>query len=449
MSPSDSLGTWVAIWALVAAAIFVIRGTSKLPAAGLVQAYVLNVGLLHWLAATLYLLPWYTNHDPDVVTLGLEQGTYAIIGFGVGSVLLAPMFVRAARGAVGRSPKPAAEPGLPRKFIITGFIVFFVLTPIVAKIPSISAIAVQGWNLLVVGLGLSCWIAWQAKQPRKFLKWLGVTMCLPLVTIITAGFIGYGVAAATAVGAFIAGFYRPRWKTVVVSLVLSYAALSMYVTYMRDREAIRAVVWSGQPLMARIDRVWLTASTFEWFDIHNRDHLVRVDDRLDQNLLVGAAVQYIDAGLAPFAYLQPVWDGFVAVIPRAIWPSKPVVGGSGNLVTQYTGIQFAEGTAVGVGHVLEAYISFGMIGVLVGFTLVGVCLGAIDLHAGQRLWAGDLRGFLMWYLPGLSFLQVGGSIVELTSSAAAALVAAYLVKRYLGRGEGRRVKRAPLVAQRI
>jgi hypothetical protein len=39
----------------VAGLILLIRGTSKLPGVGLVQAYVLNLGLLHWLAAALYL----------------------------------------------------------------------------------------------------------------------------------------------------------------------------------------------------------------------------------------------------------------------------------------------------------------------------------------------------------------------------------------------------------
>jgi hypothetical protein len=218
----------------------------------------------------------------------------------------------------------------------------------------------------------------------------------------------------------------------------------MYVTYMRDRDAIRDVVWSGQPLSARVERIRLTLSNVEFFELHNRDHLVRVDDRLNQNLLVGAAVQYMDAGLARFAYGQTLWQGFIAVVPRAIWPTKPVVAGSGSLVTQYTGIEFAEGTAVGIGHVMEAYISFGSAGVLVGFVLLGCIVGFIDRRAGQHLFNGDVRGFAVWFLPGLSFLQVGGSIVELTSSVAAALVAVHLVNRLLGRHPVRETTKAEL-----
>ncbi len=46
-------------------------------------------------------------------------------------------------------------------------------------------------------------------------------------------------------------------------------------------------------------------------------------------------------------------------IPRALWPNKPVVGGSGDLVSTYTGIRFADGTSVGIGQVLESFVNFG------------------------------------------------------------------------------------------
>jgi hypothetical protein len=442
VGPSSGLGIWITVWALVAGVILVIRGMSRRPGSGLVEAYLFNLALLHWLGGALYLLPWYTNHDPDVVAAGLQQSLWAVIGFGVGSVLLAPVVRPALGGLVARTPTRLTEPWLARRYIQVGLITFFALTPIIGRIPTVSAIVVQGWNLLVVGLGLTCWHVWRERKPPAVLgRWLAVTLCLPLVTIITQGFIGYGIAAATAIFAFIGNFYRPRWRVLVAAVILGYLGLSMYVTYMRDREAIREVVWSGQPIMARVERLQMTIGSAELFDPHNRDHLVRIDDRLNQNLLLGAAVYHIDAGLARFAYGQTLWQGFIAVIPRAVWPTKPVVAGSGTLVTQYTGISFAEGTAVGIGHVMEAYISFGAVGVLVGFVLVGAIVGVVDGVAGQRLWKGDARGFVRWFLPGLSLLQVGGSIVELTSSVAAAMVASFLLNRLL------RPSRQPVITQ--
>ena len=88
---------------------------------------------------------------------------------------------------------------------------------------------------------------------------------------------------------------------------------------------------------------------------------------MNQNQLVGAAVQYLESGYAPFATGDTLIQSALAIIPRAIWPDKPVFAGSPGLVTQYTGIQFAAGTSVGVGQVLEFYINFGSPGVVGGF----------------------------------------------------------------------------------
>ena len=413
------------------------------------QAYVLNLGLLHWLAAALYLLPWYTNHDPDVVALGLQQGTFAVLGFGVGSLLLAPLFGRATANVAARPVRGMLEPRLARRYVQVGLFAFFGLSPIVGRIPTVSAVVVQGWNLLVVGLGLMCWLAWRARREQAFVRWFIVALCLPLVTVVTQGFIGYGMAAATR---------DPRVHRQLLSAPVETARHGAH-SQLRGIVAVRHVHARShgdsrggveRPTACRADsRVQLTLSTFEWFDLHNQDHLVRIDDRLNQNLLVGAAVQYMDAGLAPFAYGQTLYQGVIAVIPRAIWPTKPVVAGSGSLVTQYTGIQFAEGTAVGIGHVMEAYISFGVIGVIGGFIALGTLIGAIDGAAGRRLRAGDLRGFVQWFLPGLSFLQVGGSIVELTSSVAAAVLAAWLVNRLLRPGgQAEQPSRQPVLVAR-
>ena len=56
--------------------------------------------------------------------------------------------------------------------------------------------------------------------------------------------------------------------------------------------------------------------------------------------------------------------------------------------------------------------------------LIGAVLTWIDLSALDRLRVGDANGFLIWYLPGLSVLQVGGSFMAVTSTAGAGLVVA-------------------------
>ncbi len=102
-----------------------------------------------------------------------------------------------------------------------------------------------------------------------------------------------------------------------------------------------------------------------------------------------------------------------------------MTAGSGDLVSRFTGITFAEGTAVGIGQVMELYVNFGSIGVLLGFMVIGGALGFIDQNAAWYRDRGNWSRFVLWFFPGISALQVGGSLVEVTSSAAAASVVAF------------------------
>src|SRR5581483_5527087 len=97
---------------------------------------------------------------------------------------------------------------------------------------------------------------------------------------------------------------------------------------------------------------------------------------------------------------------------RAIWPSKPVTAGSGTLVSDYTGLQFASSTSVGVGQILEFYIDFGVYGVAVGCLILGCLIAAMERRASRAIRHRDFIRFASWFMPGLTMLQVGGSLVE-------------------------------------
>jgi hypothetical protein len=225
----------------------------------------------------------------------------------------------------------------------------------------------------------------------------------------------------------VAAFYGPRVKVIVLGAAVAYLGLSIYVTYMRDRADIREVVWSGSSLSDRMSRVMATLSDTEWFDPRNVDHLRRIDERLNQNFLIGASVKNIEDGGADFARGATVIDAALGVVPRALWPNKPVSAGSGDLVSIHTGIRFDRNTSVGIGQVMESYINFGTVGVVIGFLLMGALMAVTDRSAFLALRAGNIEAFTVWYLPGLSVLQLGGSFVEVTSTAAAGFVVALVL----------------------
>jgi hypothetical protein len=250
--------------------------------------------------------------------------------------------------------------------------------------------------------------------------------------VVTQGFLGYGFVAMLIVASFAASMQRSRTKAAFAGMLLLYAGLSVYVTYMRDRSEIREVVWGGERVEARVDQLQSTLINMEWFDPMQIDHLNRIEKRLNQNHLVGAAVVWLDEGNIEFAGGGTLFDAIVAVIPRALWPAKPTTAGSGDIVSTYTGIDFAYGTSVGVGQVLELYINFGTTGVVVGFIVIGALIGLVDRRSATYLAQGDIRNFTLWYMPGLSLLQIGGSLSEVTATAAASWALVHVVSKFAG-----------------
>jgi len=79
---------------------------------------------------------------------------------------------------------------------------------------------------------------------------------------------------------------------------------------------------------------------------------------------------------------------------------------------------------------MEFYINFGTVGVIIGFSLMGVAICLVDTMAALRLHEGNWQGFMSWFVPSIS-LNVGGSLVETVGMAAASLVLVTTVNRVL------------------
>jgi hypothetical protein len=249
---------------------------------------------------------------------------------------------------------------------------------------------------------------------------------LPLATLVTGGFLGYGIYWVLSVIAFLFVISRHRVWFYLGAPVAVFLGLSLCVTYLSQRVGIREVVWYQQAgMLDRLDRVSSIITEFELLDFSSPTQVTALDARLNQNVLVGAAVGYHEDGWAPFAYgaTVPPW----ALVPRAVWPDKPAVGGSGSIVSDYTGIRFAEGVSIGVGQVLEFYVNFGIPGVLIGFLGLGYLLMRLDEGIARSLAVGDMRGLLLRGMPGLMLLQPGGSLLEILVGCVSAYLGAHLV----------------------
>jgi hypothetical protein len=431
---TGSLALLLTIWVAAALGAILFRYMSGQRESGLVWAYIANLWLLHWPAAFIYVLPWYSRMEYTTVYLGFVQSVFGIVAFGVGAALIAPAVVRVlapprAQKADAAGVRPDAL--LPRTYLIVGIIAYVVLGPLLGNIPTFSALAIAATQLIIVGICLRCWHGWFTRNKWLFYSALAVTALLPFATVLGQGFLGYGAAAVMVVLCFNGSFIRPRWKVAIAAVFVMYIGFSAYVTYMRDRGEIRRVVWGGEGVTDRFVSVLGTVKKTELFDPQNPDHLARIDARLNQNLLVGASVEMMESGAREFAKGETVLAAFTSLVPRALWPSKPVYAGSPGIVTRYTGMSFAEHTSVGIGQVMEFYVNFGTAGVVIGFLLLGAFVGMFDTWAAERLWHGDWMQFAVWFLAGIGFIQAGGSLVEVFSTVGAGMLAAVLVNRHL------------------
>ena len=413
----------------------------RIASVGLPLCYILSLAMIHWLGGLIHALPlpWHSGPDP-YTEVGFREAFWATLAFATGSMLLAPFILRMVlhgeTSPVTRDPDPD-QARLPLTYLLIGTASFAVLAPALKSIPSISALTVSGIYLALVGICLSCWSAYIQRSKRKLVFWLITPCILPFITIVTLGFVGYGAVAALLVFTFVATYYRPHWQSAVGLGLLVFLGLSLYVTYFRDRPMIRQKVWGGAALSDRIETLTSTLSNFEFIDLHNPRHLSAIDARLNQNYLVGRVVKTIDSGQEPFANGETLYEAVLALVPRILWPDKPVVAGSGHTVSRYTRITFESSTSVGIGQVMEFYINFGTFGVLAGFLIIGVLVRIGDTMAALHLYEGNWQGFMSWFVPSLSLLNVGGSLVEVFGSVAASVVMVFVVNKLLTIGQTR------------
>ncbi|MDZ7380077.1 MAG: hypothetical protein ONB06_12120 [candidate division KSB1 bacterium] len=309
MPSSFDIGQGVTIWILVLALIVLVQWQTKTPRAGLVFAYLANLGLIHLVAPVFYLFPWYFPlYQVDIVQAGFEQSMYAVVAFALGVLTLGPFLlsVLQARGLAAPTLPPgppgtirdeaSGDASLPRFYVLVGIVSYFILAPLAGRVPTLSALLVAANRLVLVGICLWLWQAWHTRNIVRLFGWLALALIIPFVTVIGEGFLASGAGMFIAIIMFVSQIVRPRWRVIALGLLLSYIGLSAYVTYMRARGEIRAAVWGGSPLEQRLDVIWRTLENFEWFDYQNVSQLQRIDGRLNQNFLVGAAVRYLNAG---------------------------------------------------------------------------------------------------------------------------------------------------------
>jgi hypothetical protein len=355
--------------------------------------------------------------DADVVEIGIRFTAIGSVCF-VGGVWLARF------GNANIQIRHATDRNRFWLFCLIGGSIFTYGLSFLRSIPSLGAVVENGGGIWILGVMLGLQAALYRGDHKWTFFWLAALAVYPVTGLLFSGFLSYATRAGIIVFCRLIISSQRSWRVIVGISLATILGLTLFVNYFANRDAIRDAVWSGAALGERIDAA-MGVFTFELFDPTNGNHLKALDDRLNQNFFVGLAAQRIEQGQVDYLYGRSVWEALISVIPRALWPDKPVFGGSPKIVSEMTGLELSPTTSFGVGQVMEFQINFGTFGLVAGFLLLGWCLGTLDRKAAAAEIRGDLGRTILFFLPGAALIQPLGSLVELTGSAGAALIAAY------------------------
>jgi hypothetical protein len=418
------------LWLLLLAALMVLVVGKSGSGGALTLAYFLGESLIHVPGCLAYLGSAYIGSQMGNVGFENTIRGFELTLIGMMAFIAGAFVVPLAYGRPPRKDTSAYARMFDRlgwRLILGGFFAYFVLLPVAGFVPSLVAIVSSLATMLILGIWLRLYASHIAHDRWAMIQTMSLLPLLPLGTLVTAGFIGYGVNWILSVLSFHYVIARRRMWFYLAAPLAVFLGLSFFVSYMGQRTGIRDVVWvQNAGLFDRLERVGAIATDFQLLDVDDSKHASALLGRLNQNYLVGAGIIRHEAGGSSFVYGDtiPWW----ALIPRAIWPSKPDVGGGGDLVSKFTGIAFARGTSVGVGQVLEFYMNFGNVGVILGFFALGVVLMWLDRNIMIALGTGDTGKLALSALPGLALLEPGGNLLEILVATAAAYLGGRVLK---------------------
>lgn len=235
----------------------------------------------------------------------------------------------------------------------------------------------------------------------------------------------WGVASIVIVVSAFCIAMKRYWAFLLACIVAALIGISVFVSYFEIRNDLREAAWQGAPIAERAEQAFRIVEGLSIVDSTNELGVRSLDKRLNQNYFIGVASERLERGQIDYLWGRSVWEGVIALIPRAIWPDKPVFGGSGSIVRDMTGLELeSRSTAWGVGSIMEFYVNFGRSGMALCLVAFGFLLGWLDSMAARRLAERDFGNAMIYGLPALALIQPLGSLVELSGGAAAGLLAA-------------------------
>jgi hypothetical protein len=391
---------------------------------GIPIAYLSALLFIHVPGAIAHIVGGEYLLDTEATEIGIRYTAIGAAAFMVGVIVV----VSNSGSWECKKPIQLANPGLLRFAFFclwTGLLVTYTLRVIV-RIPSIGAIIEKGGGIWVLGVLLGLQSALSRGSPRQTALWVASMGVYPSLTLLFGGFLSFASIPVFIILSTLTISTRSSWRVAIGLPVVALVFFTFFLSYFQSRDRIRDAVWGGGTLNSRISESSLIFTGLEIFDPQKQSHLNALDLRLNQNYFVGRAEQRIRSNEVDLKYGHTLWEALISLVPRLIWPSKPVMAGSPAIIMEMTGFIVAEGTSYGIGNVMEFYINYGLPSLISGFLCLGILLGWLDRQASLRVQRGDWGGAVVYFMPAAAMIHPNGSLVELFSGGAAAFFAALL-----------------------
>jgi hypothetical protein len=417
----------------------VIYTTRAAYGVGLISLYLALTAMQYWPGALVQLTPGITKHQLAHSTTGFVLMTNSLLITVVIALLTQQILTNARpRNSAGADKWSSQEVWM---LFIVGFVLYY-FSGFLTAIPTISGMISTLSQLMIVAPMFGLHLALKQGNYSSALGFMAVTFLQPLLTLSTAGFLGFGSAFLICVLVFASVRLRLRFSLLFLLPVAIYIGLSVGVTYFRDRAQLRMKLVDETAVTEDVS-IRNTFQNFEWVDVDNQEHRFAMDDRLNQSWIVGATDERMASGAFAGFGGQTLVEALIGLVPRIIWPDKPITVGSGTLVTQMTGEVFGEGTSVGTGPIAETLANFGRFGLWVYSLLFGIVLGSLDWLARRALDRDDLVRFALVMMPALALMNVLGSYFALVSAFVLSFFGAIAILLVVQTIRARRARREP------
>src|SRR6516225_3032686 len=271
------------IWGALLVGLVLLVVDKRRKSGALTLAYFLTLSIGHIPGVLSYLdqgvLVYSAATEPTKV--GLDATLIGMAAFFVGALAARVLPQRTAN--VKAFQQTASADFFSRigwRTLTIGTIAYFVILPVAALVPSFTAFASVTGLLIILGF----WLKLYAADSRQTLSTLAMVPLLPLSTLVTGGFLGFGTVWAMTIGVCCFVVARRRIWFYLASPVVIFLGLSLFVTYFQQRQYIRDVVWDeNTTTMERLDKVTKLVTDFQFLDLSNNRHLLALDQRLNQN----------------------------------------------------------------------------------------------------------------------------------------------------------------------